>query len=109
MVTHAKVNLWGRNVGLVVWNEREHRAEFQYDRDFTRSGLDVAPLMMPLSEADGGEHVFAFGSLKDETFRGLPGLLADSLPDRFGEQLMNTWLQSQGRAAGSANPVERLC
>lgn len=109
MVTHATVKLWGRPVGLVVWNDREHRAQFQYDRSFTRSGLEVAPLMMPLREANGGEHVFAFGNLRDETFRGLPGLLADSLPDRFGEQLMNTWLQSQGRQPGTSNPVERLC
>lgn len=109
MVTHATVKLWGRPVGLVVWNERERRSQFQYDRTFSRSGLEVAPLMMPLREAEGGEHVFAFGSLKDETFRGLPGLLADSLPDRFGEQLMNAWLGSQGRTPGSSNPVERLC
>lgn len=109
MVTHARVNLWGKNIGLVIWNEREHRAQFQYDRSFTRSGLEVAPLMMPLPQANGGEHVFAFGNLKDETFRGLPGLLADSLPDRFGDQLMNAWLATQSRAAGTANPVERLC
>jgi serine/threonine-protein kinase HipA len=82
MVTHATVKLWGKPVGLVVWNDQQHRAEFQYDRTFARGRLDVAPLMMPLREANGGEHVFAFGNLRDETFRGLPGLLADSLPDR---------------------------
>ncbi len=109
MVTHANVKLWGQQVGLVIWNEQEHRAQFQYDRAFTRSGLNVAPLMMPLSQARGGEEVFAFGSLKDETFRGLPGLLADSLPDRFGEQMMNAWLATQSRPAGTSNPVERLC
>lgn len=109
MVTHATVKLWGQPVGLVVWNDREHRAEFQYDRRFARGKLDVAPLMMPLREANGGEHVFAFGNLRDETFRGLPGLLADSLPDRFGDQLMNAWLATQGRQPGTSNPVERLC
>lgn len=109
MVTHANVKLWDRTVGLVVWDDKEHRAQFQYDRSFVNSGLDVAPLMMPLKEAKGGERVFAFGSLRDETFKGLPGLLADALPDRFGEQLMNAWLATQGRGAGSSNPVERLC
>lgn len=109
MVTHASVKLWGQFVGLVVWDERLHRAEFQYDSAFTSSGLEVAPVMMPLSQARGGQEVFSFGNLRDETFKGLPGLLADSLPDRYGEQLLNTWLASQGRSPGTANPVERLC
>jgi len=103
------VSIWGHTVGAVLWDEQRQRAEFQYDGDFTRSGLDVAPIMMPLAESDGGERIFTFGDLRDETFRGLPGLLADSLPDRFGEQLLNTWLASQGRSPGTANPVERLC
>lgn len=109
MVTHANVKLWGKTVGLVVWDDKERRARFQYDRSIIGSGLEVAPIMMPLKDAESGEHVFAFGSLKDETFRGLPGLLADSLPDRFGEQLMNAWLATQDRRAGTSNPVERLC
>ena len=52
---HATVKLWGKPVGLVVWNDQEHRAEFQYDRTFARGKLDVAPLMMPLRKANGGE------------------------------------------------------
>ena len=109
MVTHASVLLWGRRVGLVVWDEQRHRAQFQYDRDFTRSGLEVAPIQMPLSKARNGEEVFAFGNLRDETFKGLPGLLADALPDRFGDTLLNAWLRQQDRPLGSANPVEKLC
>ncbi len=109
MVTHAKVLLWGKVVGLVVWDDQLHRATFQFDRSFTRSGLDVAPVMMPLAKARGGEEVFSFGNLRDETFKGLPGLLADCLPDRFGDTLLNTWLRGQKRDAGSANPVEKLC
>ncbi len=109
MVTHATVLLWGKPVGLVIWDDRLHTAQFQYDRDFANGNLNVAPVMMPLSNAKGGDEVFTFGNLRSETFRGLPGLLADSLPDRFGEQLMNAWLGSQGRTPGSANPVERLC
>lgn len=109
MVTHASVKLWGQLVGLVVWDERLHRAEFQYDSDFTSSGLEVAPVMMPLSKARGGQEVFSFGNLRDETFKGLPGMLADCLPDRFGDTLLNAWLHAQQRPAGSANPVEKLC
>lgn len=109
MVTHASVKLWGRTVGVVVWDEGDQRARFQYDRSFISSGLDIAPLMMPLEKARGGDEVFAFSNLRDDTFKGLPGLLADALPDRFGEQLMNAWLASQNRRAGTANPVERLC
>ena len=109
MVTNASVLLWGRRVGLVVWDEQRHRAQFQYDRDFTRSGLEVAPIQMPLSKARNGEEVFAFGNLRDETFKGLPGLLADALPDRFGDTLLNAWLRQQDRPLGSANPVEKLC
>jgi serine/threonine-protein kinase HipA len=109
MVTKARVSLWGRTVGAVIWNEERQRAEFQYDDAFCRSGLDVAPIMMPLSQAGDGATVFSFGDVRDETFRGLPGLLADSLPDRFGEQILNAWLATQQRTPGSANPVERLC
>ena len=109
MVTKARVSLWGRAVGAVIWNEERQRAEFQYDAAFSRSGLDVAPIMMPLSQAADGATVFSFGDVRDETFRGLPGLLADSLPDRFGEQILNAWLATQQRTPGSANPVERLC
>ncbi len=109
MVTHAKVLLWGKPVGLVVWDDKLHRAQFQYDRSFAQSGLNVAPMQMPLDKARGGEEIFAFGNLRDETFKGLPGLLADCLPDRFGDTLLNAWLNQQDRAAGTANPVEKLC
>jgi serine/threonine-protein kinase HipA len=109
MVTKARVSIWGRTVGAVLWNEERQRAEFQYDAAFCRSGLDVAPIMMPLSQAAGGATIFSFGDVRDETFRGLPGLLSDSLPDRFGEQILNAWLATQQRSPGSANPVERLC
>ena len=109
MVTHANVLLWGKPVGLVVWDDRLRRAQFQYDRTFASGHLDVAPIMMPLAQAKGGDAVFTFGNQRDPTFKGLPGLLADSLPDRFGNQLLNAWLQGQGRALGSENPVEQLC
>jgi serine/threonine-protein kinase HipA len=109
MVTRARVLLWGKTVGAIAWNEQGQRGEFQFDAAFSRSGLDVSPVMMPLSKARGGAEVFVFAGLGRETFKGLPGLLADSLPDRFGDQLLEAWLRDQKRDPGTSNPVERLC
>ncbi|MCK5227495.1 MAG: type II toxin-antitoxin system HipA family toxin, partial [Desulfobulbaceae bacterium] len=79
-------------------------ATFQYDPAFVRSGIEIAPLTMPLSN-----RLYSFPALARQTFYGLPGLLADSLPDRFGNAVINAWLASQGRSAESFNAVERLC
>ena len=79
-------------------------AAFQYDPAFARSGIELSPLMMPLSE-----RVYEFAALPRNTFHGLPGLLADSLPDKFGNTLIDAWLATQGRAPESFGAVERLC
>jgi len=102
--TLAEVRLWGRRIGAVALEEGARAADFQYDGDFARSGIQVAPLTMPLSE-----QVYSFPALPSETFHGLPGLLADSLPDRFGNTLIDAWLSTQGRRSESFNAVERLC
>ena len=107
MVTLATVRLWGRPVGAVNWNPDRGLATFAYTPDFVQSGLEVAPLKMPL--AGGATTVHSFAALNPETYHGLPGLLADSLPDRFGNQLINTWLATQGRNPVDFSPVERLC
>lgn len=104
MNTTARVLLWGRDIGAVVWLDERERAVFQYTPEFADSGIQVAPLTMPLQEAP-----YEFPALSRETFHGLPGLLADSLPDKFGNKLIDAWLASQGRLPGSLNPVERLC
>lgn len=98
----AEVRLWGRRVGVVTWDEERLFSSFQYDSDFTHQGLEVSPIMMPL-----GSNVYSFVNLNRQTFLGLPGLLAEALPDAFGRALLDEWLQSQGRQY--ANPVERLC
>jgi serine/threonine-protein kinase HipA len=79
-------------------------ASFQYDPEFVRSGIEVSPITMPLSN-----RVYVFPDLAPRTFRGLPGLLADSLPDRWGNALIDAWLSTQGRTPESFNAVERLC
>lgn len=104
MNNDAHVILWGTEIGAVSWLEDREVGVFQYTPDFLRSGIQLAPLMMPL-----GEFPYEFPALARNTFKGLPGLLADSLPDKYGNAIIDSWLASQGRAASSFHPVERLC
>lgn len=112
MVDLAEVKIWGKRVGAVIWNEKNQLASFQYEPSFLKYGYDLAPLKMPLKQ---GNRVYSFPDLKATkeeeipTFKGLPGLLADSLPDRYGNQLINLWLAKNGRGPNSMNPVEQLC
>ncbi len=103
-MTLAQVKLWGKTIGAVSWDEETGLANFEYDPAFRESGIEVAPLTMPLSD-----QIYSFPALPRETFQGLPGLLADSLPDDFGNALINAWLAKEGREPESFNPVERLC
>jgi len=100
----AQVKLWGKPIGAVSWDDGAGLAYFEYEPDFVQSGIEVAPLTMPLSR-----QIYSFPALPRETFHGLPGLLSDSLPDDFGNALINVWLANQGRSPESFNPVERLC
>ena len=102
-MTLAEIRLWGRTIGAVSLEEGQPSATFQYDPEFALSGIQIAPLMMPLREAP-----YSFPALPYESFRGLPGLLADSLPDKFGNALIDVWLAQQQRSAGSFDAVERL-
>jgi serine/threonine-protein kinase HipA len=104
MSTIAEVRLWGRTIGAVVLEDDRDVAAFEYDAAFARSGIEIAPLTMPLSR-----RVYTFPELSRTTFYGLPGLLADSLPDKFGNALIDAWLATQGRQPDSFNAVERLC
>jgi serine/threonine-protein kinase HipA len=103
-MTVAEVQMWGRTIGAVSLADTASHAAFQYDPAFAQSGIEISPLTMPLSE-----RVYVFPELPQRTFRGLPGLLADSLPDRFGNALIDAWLATQGRSSESFNAVERLC
>ena len=104
MTTVAEVRLWGRTIGAVSLADGDEVAAFEYDPAFVRSSIEIAPLTLPLSN-----RVHTFPELPRKTFYGLPGLLADSLPDRFGNALINAWLATQGRSPDSFNAVERLC
>lgn len=103
-MTVAEVRLWGRTIGAVSIADGASHAAFQYEPAFVRSGIALSPIMMPPSD-----RIYQFPELSFRTFRGLPGLLADSLPDRFGNALIEAWLATQGRTSESFNAVERLC
>lgn len=104
MNNDARVVLWGSLIGAITWLEDREIGVFQYTPDFLHSGIQLAPIMMPL-----GEFPYEFPTLARNTFKGLPGLVADSLPDKYGNAIIDAWLASQGRTAASFHPVERLC
>ena len=104
MKNGATVMLWGSPIGAVFLEEGSDVAAFEYTAAFSRSGIQVSPLEMPLAR-----HPYSFPGLNKETFHGLPGLLAESLPDRYGTALINVWLAQQGREPGDFSAVERLC
>ncbi|NEN22016.1 type II toxin-antitoxin system HipA family toxin [Cryomorpha ignava] len=107
----AFVKIWGRTAGAVAWNDKTRLASFEYDPDFKSTGWDLAPIKMPFLS----NQIFSFPELRPsksseyDTFKGLPGLLADTLPDKFGNQIINSWLSQNGRSENSLNPVEQLC
>lgn len=103
MVDVAKVRLFGMDMGTFRWDESYNVARFEYDKEFTTIGIEPSPIMMPVQEG----RIYSFGNLDRDTFNGLPGMLADSLPDTYGRALFDQWLTLTGRTSG--NPVETLC
>ncbi len=105
----AQVSLWDMKVGAISWLDDQGYAVFEFDAAFLKKGLDVAPIQMSLDEAQRGNNVFSFPSLNRVTYQGLPGLLADALPDKFGNSIIDAWLARNGRDSGTFSTVERLC
>ncbi len=103
MVNIAKVNLYGDQIGSVQWNEKRNLALFEYADTFIGKGMEPSPIIMPVRQG----RVYSFGDIGRETFKGLPGLLADSLPDTYGRALFERWLSLTGRHSG--NVIESLC
>lgn len=108
-VDTAIVSLWGDTVGAVAWLDDKEYGVFEYAPGFLQKGLDISPLHMGLSDARRGDGIFSFSGLNRQTFLGLPGLLADALPDKFGNSIIDAWLARNGRDADSFSPVQRLC
>lgn len=105
----AWVELFGKRVGAIAWDAERGLGTFEFTPEFLEGTLDPAPLHMPIAGARDGSRRFSFRALPEETFHGLPGMLADALPDRFGQGVIDAWLARQGRDPGSFHPVERLC
>ena len=112
MVDAAEVKIWGELAGAVRWDPDQQLGYFEYDSKFLQKGLDLSPIKMPI---ENGSRVYSFPELRkgrgetEDTFKGLPGLLSDALPDKYGNRLINIWLAQQGRPENSMNPVEKLC
>lgn len=112
MVDVAEVKIWGELAGAVRWDEEEQLGYFQYDTKFLQKGWDLSPIKMPI---ENGSRIYSFPELRkgrgeaEDTFKGLPGLLSDALPDKYGNRLINIWLARHGRSENSMNPVEKLC
>lgn len=108
MITTAYVNIWNQRIGAVAWDSNTRMGSFEYDPSFLELELDLSPIKLPTKNAK--KRIFSFPELKEnETFKGLPGLLADILPDYYGNALINSWLSTQGRPTDSLNPIETLC
>ena len=104
MINAAEVYLWNTRIGIIHLDDADGYVTYEYDRHFLDSGIEVAPICMPLSP-----RMYRFPDLPYPAFHGVPGMLADSLPDRFGNAVINQWLISQGREPESFNVIERLC
>lgn len=104
MNTTAEVYLWGTRVGIIHQDLEKTYASFEYDSDFLKSGIEISPIMMPLSNI-----VYEFPSLSGEPFFGMPGLVVDSLPDTFGNKVIEQWLASQGKSIRDFTAIDRLC
>lgn len=112
MLDLAEIKYHDELVGAVRWDEKRQLGSFQYAPAWLRKGLELAPLTMPLRQ---GSRIYTFPELRAErnspfdTYKGLPGMLADALPDKYGNELIRLWLAKNNRATGSMNPVEQLC
>lgn len=112
MVDVAEIKLWGELVGAVRWDQDQQLGFFQFDPNFIKKAWDISPIKMPIAN---GSVIYSFPELRqgknetEDTFKGLPGLLSDALPDKYGNRLINIWLAQQGRPDNSMNPVEKLC
>ncbi|MFN7300805.1 MAG: type II toxin-antitoxin system HipA family toxin [Bacteroidota bacterium] len=104
----AEVSIWGKTVGAIFWDAERQLAQFEYSPEWVKTDIELAPLRMPLNAR---QRIFSFPELRAhrDCFHGLPGLLADALPDRYGHTLIHRWLEQQGRSKDSMNPAELLC
>jgi serine/threonine-protein kinase HipA len=104
-VNLVEVRIWNRLVGAVALEPRVTYYAFEYAPAFISGGIELAPLTMPLAQA---QRPFIFPDLPELTYRRLPSMLADTLPDDFGNSLINAWMANQGVAASDITALDRL-
>ena len=109
METILEVTLWGKKVGVLAWDKTSDTGIFEFYDSFTALNLNIAPLIMPLDSLKRGERIFSFPDHQGKTYKGLPGMLADSLPDDFGNSIIDEYFTSKGLSAIEVTPVDRLC
>lgn len=100
-----EVRIWGRRVGAVALDPRLGYYAFKYEPAWLRAGIELAPLTLPIDDRSA---TFVFPNLPDATFHRLPGMLADALPDAFGNALIDAWMAQHGMAKSAVTPLDRL-
>ncbi len=107
MIDVAKISIWGVSLGALSWDKTKKFGSFEFFSDFLNNKWDVSPIHMPLSSSKG--RIYSFPNLNEQTYKGLPGLLADVLPDDFGNKLIDTWLEINRIKRSEFTPLDRLC
>ncbi len=104
MVTETlSVYYQDEEAAVISYDDNKLIGYLEYSPIFLGKSIELSPINMPVQ----GQKIFSFPSLNPETFKGLPGMVADSLPDKFGHSVLNQWLASQGRVS-PITPLERL-
>jgi len=108
-MAEVNISIWNNEVGAAIWDNERQVAIFEFSKEFIKEEIDLAPIMMPLESAKMGKRIYSFPNLNPDTFKKLPGMLSDSLPDKFGNTLIDLWLSRNGRSPNDFTPIERLC
>lgn len=103
----VKVKLWGTDVGYLSWDKKAEVAVFEYEHSFLEHGLDIAPLTMPIKSPRSQKKLPWLGD-KDKLYQGLPPMIADSLPDKWGNSLFKAWLRDNHISTKKISPVDHL-
>lgn len=100
----VEVYLWGTKIGAIAYEPGQTEVStFEYDKDFIKMGIEVSPISVPIKYS-----IHTFDDISKKTFHGLAGFIADSLPDKFGNQLIDQYFALKGRSSSDITPLDRL-